>query len=38
MSRSWDVRKLQWWKHLKWSKRPQAKKERQKAKEIIRDS
>ena len=38
MARSWYVRKLEWWKHLKWCKRPQAKRERQASKKIVKES
>jgi hypothetical protein len=34
--RSWHVKKIEWWKHLRWRKRDQQKKERQNAKREIR--
>ena len=35
MARSWIVKKVEWWKHLKWRKRDQSKKERQQSKKDI---
>ena len=35
MSRSWIVKKVEWWKHLKWRKRDQSKKERTQSKKDI---
>jgi len=36
MGRSWIVRKVEWWKHLRYLKRTQNKRERQGAKKNIR--
>jgi hypothetical protein len=36
VARSWYVKKVEWWKHLKWRKRDQNKKERQHSKKEIR--
>lgn len=38
MPRSWYVKKAEWWKHLKWMKRYQSKRERQNAKKQTRDT
>jgi hypothetical protein len=35
MARSWIVKKVEWWKHLKWRKRDQSKKERKQSKKDI---